>query len=422
MLRFVFCFFLLPLNVRAQSEKGIVFERFGSWQEVIAKAAVEHKMVFVDCYATWCGPCRLMDDSTFSDSTIAGFLNGKFISVKVQMDTTGKDNDMVKAWYHDASVIQKKYSIRSLPSFLFFSSDGNLVHKGVGYMEIAQFNSLVKDALDTSRQYFTQVARFRVGAKDYPAMPQLAIYAKLIGDTGLADTIAHDFINNYLLQNTMEQIYTRSNLEFVGSFISGSHDRAFSLFYNHGKDVDRVVREGYAQDMVDYIIAKEDIDPNLFVKGRAITAQPDWPGMYKKIKRRYDTAYANRTIINAKLRWYQYKKEWPTYAKCVIEKVERYGPYGFGSLDLQLNNIAWDIFQYSSDTVELRKALALIEQAIRISDVPNSANLDTKANILYKLGRRNDALRTEQEAIQLDPQNVGIKDNYVKMTMNKATW
>ena len=45
----------------SQQYKGIHFEQGLSWKDILAKAKAEHKYIFVDCYATWCGPCKYMD-------------------------------------------------------------------------------------------------------------------------------------------------------------------------------------------------------------------------------------------------------------------------------------------------------------------------------------------------------------------------
>ena len=45
-------------TVQAQ-DRSIRFEE-GSYQEVLAKAKKENKLLFIDCYTSWCGPCRML--------------------------------------------------------------------------------------------------------------------------------------------------------------------------------------------------------------------------------------------------------------------------------------------------------------------------------------------------------------------------
>ena len=61
------------------TKDGIKFEK-DNWENTLAKAKVENKIVFVDAYTTWCGPCKKMDAKTFPDNTQISFAfikNGK---------------------------------------------------------------------------------------------------------------------------------------------------------------------------------------------------------------------------------------------------------------------------------------------------------------------------------------------------------
>src|ERR1700685_3137554 len=79
--------------------KGIVFEHGLSWREVLQKAKQENKYVFVDCYATWCGPCKGMEQTVYPVEAVGEAFNGNFISVKLQLDKTRQDDDNVRSWY-----------------------------------------------------------------------------------------------------------------------------------------------------------------------------------------------------------------------------------------------------------------------------------------------------------------------------------
>src|SRR5689334_20421155 len=98
--------------------KGINWVEGLTWQEVNAKARAENKYTFVDCYATWCKPCKYMDKEVYSLKKVGDSMNGHFISVKVQMDTTKSDNNSIQDWYKDAADIMKAYTITSLPTYL----------------------------------------------------------------------------------------------------------------------------------------------------------------------------------------------------------------------------------------------------------------------------------------------------------------
>jgi thiol:disulfide interchange protein len=123
------------LSANAQTTdtaKGIRFEQTLKWSEILAKAKAEHKYIFVDCYATWCGPCKLMEADIYPQKEVADLYNKEFISVKIQMDQTPKDDSLTKARYDRAKTFEANYHVDAYPTFLFFDSDGNPVHKVTG--------------------------------------------------------------------------------------------------------------------------------------------------------------------------------------------------------------------------------------------------------------------------------------------------
>ena len=153
----------IPSLVRAE-EVGVGFETNLSWVAVKAKAKAENKYIFVDCYATWCGPCRLMREEVFQRPSVGAFFNAHFVSVSLQMDKTEKDSQTVQAWYDDAAAISKDYGVELYPTYLFFSADGRPIHRADGAVEAKKFIQFGTDALDPTKQYYTLVA----GAAEHP--------------------------------------------------------------------------------------------------------------------------------------------------------------------------------------------------------------------------------------------------------------
>src|SRR5581483_1313081 len=144
---FVFFTFLFCILNNANSQ-GIEWVQNLSWGQILAKAKKENKAIFMDCFATWCQPCHRMDKEVYQDAGVGEVFNNNFIAVKVQMDKTDLDNDDVKKWYNDASIIQRNYSVSAFPTFLFFDPNGKPIHRAVGYKNSADFVSLAKDALN----------------------------------------------------------------------------------------------------------------------------------------------------------------------------------------------------------------------------------------------------------------------------------
>jgi len=74
-----------------------------------------------------------------------------------------------------------------------------------------------------------------------------------------------------------------------------------------------------------------------------------------------------------------------------------------------LNNDAWFLFENSTDKKQLEAAFTWSKKAIEKE--PEVGNwLDTYANLLYKLGRKKEAIEWEEKALQLEKENA-LKNN-----------
>ena len=67
------------------SAQGIKFVE-SSFKEALAQAKQENKLLFMDCYTSWCGPCRLLANRVFPNDSIGQFFNTHFVSLKMDME------------------------------------------------------------------------------------------------------------------------------------------------------------------------------------------------------------------------------------------------------------------------------------------------------------------------------------------------
>ena len=99
------------------------------------EATQQNKLVFIDLYATWCGPCKNMERNVFSQPEVGDFMAQHFIAAKYDIDKpTG-------------SALAKKYGIRSIPTFLIFDTEGTLLGQTTGGMPADDFIRAVEEIL-----------------------------------------------------------------------------------------------------------------------------------------------------------------------------------------------------------------------------------------------------------------------------------
>lgn len=88
------------------------------------------KLIVVDCYAPWCGPCRSLGEM-FSTLTNDEINNCEIIKVNVD----------------EADDFAFKYSIRSVPTLLYFRN-GELVNRTIGVMTKDDFLKKISDLMN----------------------------------------------------------------------------------------------------------------------------------------------------------------------------------------------------------------------------------------------------------------------------------
>lgn len=442
----VICF--LSVLGTAQQHAGISFEENLSWQQIKEKARTENKYIFVDCFATWCGPCKLMDQKVYPNDTIGRFMNDKFLSVKMQFDTSKADNDAVKARYADAHQLLASYQITAFPTFLFFSPDGKLVHKGLGFLPLKDFLQLVQDATDPQKQYYTLVNSFRKGDMSYRGMPAFIMWARLFNDQKLADSALKRYVVNYLFKDGWDSIYTRVNMGFILDYTQSSSAETFSFLMQNKARVDSVMKiKNIAQGRIDAIIKNEEIVKHLYNdEGKALSKSPDWADIMGNIQTKYqrDSQYADSLVYPYIVSFHYFNKDWPNFSKDIDLAIKKHQPnaksstfnysvastidgaWYQGNDPHGLNEMAFDLFQGCADLKLLKNALNWSNLAIRLygdkRDYELAEFYDTKANLLYKLGQKQAAISLEQKAINIWPKATDIIENLEKMKKGLPTW
>jgi thioredoxin-related protein len=399
--------------------QGINFEQNLSWLQIEEKAKTENKYIFVDCFATWCGPCKMMDRDVYTKENVSSFVNAHFISVKVQMDTTKSDAEAIKKWYADACGLKHDYKVNAFPTYLFFSPIGEIVHRAMGAMPDTLFLKIASNALKPEKQYYNSLQSFKDGKRDYEGMPYLADAAKSVQEQNLANDIAKEYISGYLNNLNEKIFFTKANLEFIQSFLSvlTSKDRSFQFIYKGQEKADKIVGlNGCASYIIYNTISNEEINTVLWNKEKAAPETPNWSQLTNNISKKYRKDIAEKVILGAQLRWYNEKKQWPEIVKYNIKKVEKYGLDTAGMGKVYANNMIWDvIFRHATKKEDLEKGIKWMKVILE-ADSTDGPNIDTYANLLYKAGRKKEAIGWEEKAIAFTSEKKGKEKTEMMIT------
>lgn len=227
LIAFLFCVILLPMRTQAQ---GIEFFH-GTWTEALQKARADEKLIFVDAFASWCGPCKRMAAQTFPDPRVGEFFNANFINMKIDMEKP------------ENADFAKKYPVQSYPTLLFIDADGKIVLKEIGAKDVVQLIESGRKALGKTDKSVDYEKKYAEGNR---APQMLYDYVRALNAAGKPSL---KVTNEYL--NTQKDLSTDFNLRFILEGAVEADSRVFDLLVKYQKQITTLAGESAVEARVE---------------------------------------------------------------------------------------------------------------------------------------------------------------------------
>ncbi len=349
------------------------------WQTALQQAREQDKIIFVDAYTTWCGPCKWMAKNTFTDEAVAKFYNEHFVNVKLDMEKG------------EGLEFAKQYGVRAYPTLLFIDKEGQLVHIGLGARPPEMFIELGEAALDPDRRVGELIRAYEQGER---APDFLRKYALAALDAGLPQ--APQLVDEYL--QTQDDWLTEENAELVIKGLQAvRYDRMtqsplFTFVKDHLDELspyhDRAELENmlFAGVLYSYPRGQRPDDATL---EKAVEEVLPGKGAYFVARNRLFDLMRVQGGDNDE-----------RFMQAAIEFMKKYGEQADASL---LNSLAWRFYELTDDPERLRIAHGWARRSVELDK--NYFNMDTLAALCYKLKDKDEALRCAREAIELAKAN-----------------
>ena len=122
-------------------------------EQASVKAKAENKLIFLDCFTTWCGPCKMMARDVFPQKQVGDFMNARFINLQIDMEGTY------------GAPLAKKLQITAYPTFVIFNADAKEIGRFLGGSSAEEFIKSVEEKSKDSGSSDLQ-QRFEQGERD----------------------------------------------------------------------------------------------------------------------------------------------------------------------------------------------------------------------------------------------------------------
>jgi thiol-disulfide isomerase/thioredoxin len=185
--------------------KGIDFQDL-TLSEGLEKARLENKKVFIDIYATWCGPCKYMTNNVFPDEDLGAFMNEHFISLKLDGE------------YGDGEQLMIEFNLDAYPTMLFLDPDKTVLNKIVGGVDVDELKAVGNEVLFPETSLIFQLdKKYAEGGRDREFLSQYAI--ELLNRDREFQGVMDEFIALYPTIDLFDEN------EFI-VFCAGVHERS----------------------------------------------------------------------------------------------------------------------------------------------------------------------------------------------------
>lgn len=257
----------------------------GDLKQALKKAKDENKKLFVDFYAEWCGPCKVMDKDVFTRPELGDYFNANFISCR--LDAEQADN----------KPLAKKYGITAFPTMVILDAGGREIKKLKGLMSPEQLLKEVKVINGDDMTFEQLYEKYKKNKKDFDTQQQLLIEAPyfIMGVKGYErdkwSVRIESLFDEYVKNKGLDNMVNAPDFAIISTFHSetGKDD---PLFEHIVKNFEAYCREVNQRDISDYIIALN----NGYIIQLCKKGNQDYRKRLERIKGDMSAPYAGNTF------------------------------------------------------------------------------------------------------------------------------
>ncbi len=409
---------IMSAPVRAMVADSIAFYKTETWANLLGIAQKEKKIIFIDVYTAWCGPCKAMDKKTFKEAEVAQYFNQTFVNVKLDAEKG------------EGVELSKKYKVNSFPSYLFVNEKGELLATFGGFMKAEAFLKKTKETLKTIQTLASLEQAYQAGKRE----PEfLATYTLALKEAGksFVDTFDQywqarnkpteptekDLNLAYQLINDRQ----RGLIDYESALMQTCLQNREALYKLHEEDSVKDAIKDILKDNVRHYTRQKD-EKRFEEILKILEAQETKKNGFKYEEQQY------------RLDFYKQSEQWERYFPVAIETnkgyEKQYSLKSIASMDSMTKNImkymkenkmadvledldlkeismkghavrtltefAWDFHDHTENPAYLQEALKWSAHALMLEE--NTETLTIQAHLLAKNNQRKEASKLAKKA------------------------
>lgn len=394
-IRVTFVLFIVSIVPTASVvAQGIKWQN-GSFEDVIKTSKKQHKIIFLDVYATWCGPCKLMDSQVFADSTIGKIFNTQFINAKIDGETV------------EGKQLVEQFELNSYPSRLFITENWEVLSKQEGTSSITNLLKIAATVTERSKSNSSNdelEERYLRGNRE-PAF--LYVYLK---SRQLMSLENGHVLNQYLTAITPSEQVLPTTLTLIlenADILSG---KAFDIIIAHKNDsvFNRKIKAllNFNFNKAVNLKSEQLLNDVLIANGKLYSTFSEVNAINTETKINYfDLTKQYNAFFETTDFWYNsyfLKKDIITFQNSI----------GLKSVYAKkLQHAAEIVANVFNEPTKLEKSIIWIRKSIELEEKYTNVNIYSR--LMYILGNKNEAIVLKKRALLLAKQEAVSKDEIV---------
>lgn len=370
-------FFVLLFSLTFAQEEGIKFDQ-SAFKDLLARAKKEKKLVFIDAYAVWCGPCKMMDKNVFTQKSVGDYFNKTFVSSRIDMEK-GEGRE-----------IAQKFAVSSYPTFLFLNGDGELVSQNYGYMEPSLFLSMAQEVKAGNSKEGSMKERFAKGEKS-PEFLMNVMKLNSSSDFEFAKKASERYFAN---RNSKEPL-TKDEVGLLFYFIKSSKDPNFKILIDKKDEITPFLPEQSYNEYKNQILLADVMETAIDNTNHNINEEKFMQAAEPLVGKEA----ANTKLNQIKLSYYEQNANYAAYEKTALEYYKN--PDLFEANETL--KPAWIFSEHITNKASLKKAAEWAEKSVMRGETPENTYI--LAKLYFLIGNKDLALNFAELSNSIAKQN-----------------